>query len=76
MTGARLLEVRTRLGLSQASLGRLLGGVTVRNVRRWENEPDTYPVPVSVAIALELMVAYRITPAEAYLLATGNVFQE
>jgi hypothetical protein len=44
-------------------------------VRRWEAESDAYPIPVAVAIALELMVEYRVSPAKAYLLATGEVFE-
>jgi DNA-binding XRE family transcriptional regulator len=75
MTGDRLREVREMLGLTQASLARFLGGVNVRTVRRWESESDAYPIPVAVSVALELMVEYRVSPAKAYLLATGEVFE-
>jgi transcriptional regulator with XRE-family HTH domain len=74
MTGDRLREVREMLGLTQASLARFLGGVNIRTVRRWETESDAYPIPVAVAVALELMVEYRVSPAKAYLLATGEIF--
>lgn len=73
MTGDRLREIREMLGLTQAALARFLGGIDIRTVRRWENEG--YPIPVSVAVALELMVEYRVSPAKAYLLGTGKVFE-
>ena len=75
MTGDRLREVRETLGLSHLDLARLLGGVNIRAVRRWEEESEEYQIPVAVAIALELMVEYKVTPAKAYHLATGEAFE-
>jgi DNA-binding transcriptional regulator YiaG len=75
MTGDRLREIREMLGMTETALARLLGGVNIRTVRQWEAESDEYAIPVAVAMALELMVEYRVTPAKAYRLATGEVFE-
>lgn len=69
MDADRIREVCEILDVSQVGLGRLLG-YTGRTVRRWF--ADQLEIPLVVAMALEMMVATKMTPARAYFLATGE----
>ena len=66
MNAARLRDVIEVLHFSQNSLARFLQ-VDPRTVRRWAL--DELPVPISVALALELMVKHKVSPERAYIIA-------
>jgi len=74
MDGKRLIEVRQMLGLKKKAMARLFK-ISDRSVRRWEDDPDQFPIPVAHAMALELMVRYACPPAVAYKMATGEDFE-
>jgi transcriptional regulator with XRE-family HTH domain len=66
MTADRLREIIEKLGSSQNALARFLQ-VDPRTMRRWAL--DELPVPVSVALALELMIKFKVSPERAYAIA-------
>ena len=66
MTADRLRDIIEELGLSQNALARFLQ-VDPRTVRRWAL--DELPVPISVVLALELMIKYKVSPERAYIIA-------
>jgi len=66
MTANRLRDIIEALGLSQNALARFLQ-VDPRTVRRWAL--DELPVPISVTLALELMIKFKVSPERAYAIA-------
>ena len=56
MTPAQCRTIRTRLGLTQAELGQLVG-VTRTSVSRWEMENGRYPIPAPVSKLLRYYLA-------------------
>lgn len=54
MTGDRLRELRTRLGLSQEGLARLLG-VAFATINRWENEKGASGPRGAVLVVLQAL---------------------
>jgi ribosome-binding protein aMBF1 (putative translation factor) len=66
MTADRLREIIEKWGTSQNALARFLQ-VDPRTMRRWAL--DELPVPISVALALELMVKFKVSPERAYIIA-------
>jgi ribosome-binding protein aMBF1 (putative translation factor) len=66
MTADRLREIIEKWGTSQNALARFLQ-VDPRTVRRWAL--DELPVPISVVLALELMIKYKVSVERAYAIA-------